>query len=83
MMRCEDEDDVMIMWWYYNDGIDGGRGSSDSGEYGDVIGLDSSVLQLDILDRNQLASRLTLNCTDNYVEPQKLKEVYVTIMDVS
>lgn len=40
-------------------------------------------LQLDQLDRNQLASRLTLNCTDSYVEPQKLKDVYVTIMDVS
>lgn len=40
-------------------------------------------LQLDTLDRNQLASRLTLNCTDSYVEPQKLKDVYVTIMDVS
>lgn len=36
-----------------------------------------------MLDRNQLASRLTLNCTDSYVEPQKLKDVYVTIMDVS
>ena len=41
------------------------------------------ILQLDILERNQLASRLTLNCHDSYVEPQKLKDVYVTIMDVS
>ncbi len=39
-------------------------------------------LQLDLLDRGQLASRLTLNCTDSYIEPQKLKDVYVTIMDV-
>ena len=41
------------------------------------------VLQLDTLERSQLAARLTLNCSDNYVEPQKLKDVYVTIMDVS
>ena len=41
-----------------------------------------SVIQLDLLDRSQLASRLTLNCTDSYIEPQKLKDVYVTIMDV-
>lgn len=40
-------------------------------------------MQLDTLERGQLASRLTLNCSDNYVEPQKLKDVYVTIMDVS
>lgn len=40
-------------------------------------------VQLDMLDRSQLSSRLTLNCTDSYVEPQKLKDVYVTIMDVS
>ena len=39
--------------------------------------------QLDTLERAQLASRLTMNCVDNYVEPQKLKDVYVTIMDVS
>ena len=24
-----------------------------------------------------------MNCTENYIEPQKLKAVYVTIMDVS
>ena len=41
------------------------------------------ILQLDTLDRSQLAARLTLNCSDNYVEPQKLKDVYVTIIDVS
>ena len=53
-----------------------------------VSGLDCVIVvcvcvQLDMLDRNQLSSRLTLNCTDSYVEPQKLKDVYVTIMDVS
>lgn len=41
------------------------------------------LLQLDTLERSQLAARLTLNCSDNYVEPQKLKDVYVTIIDVS
>ena len=40
-------------------------------------------LQLDTLERSQLAARLTLNCSDNYVEPQKLRDVYVTIIDVS
>lgn len=44
--------------------------------------VDFMVERLDMLDRNQLGSRLTLNCTDNYIEPQKLKDVYVTIMDV-
>ena len=43
----------------------------------------SFILQLDTLERSQLAARLTLNCSDNYVEPQKLKDVYVTIIDVS
>ena len=41
------------------------------------------TLQLDTLDRQQLGSRLTMNCIDSYVEPHKLKDVYVTIMDVS
>lgn len=44
--------------------------------------IDFMVERLDTLERSQLASRLTLNCTDNYVEPQKLRDVYVTIMDV-
>lgn len=37
---------------------------------------------MDSLSRGQLASRLTLNCLDSYVEPQKLKDVYMTVMDV-
>ena len=37
---------------------------------------------MDSLSRGQLASRLTLNCLDSYVEPQKLKDVYITVMDV-
>ena len=39
--------------------------------------------KMDSLARGQLASRLTLNCLDGYVEPQKLKDVYITVMDVS
>lgn len=38
---------------------------------------------MDSLSRGQLASRLTLNCLDSYVEPQKLKDVYITVMDVT
>ena len=39
--------------------------------------------QLDGLNQSELASRLTLNCMNCYVEPQKLQGVDVTIMDVS
>ena len=38
--------------------------------------------QLDSLGRNEIASRLTLNCMDAYVEPQKLRDITVTILDV-
>jgi hypothetical protein len=41
------------------------------------------LLQLDSLTQQELASRLTLNCMNCYVEPQKLSGVEVTIMDVS
>ena len=41
------------------------------------------LLKMDSLSRGQLASRLTLNCLDSYVEPQKLKDVYITVMDVT
>lgn len=44
--------------------------------------IDFMVERLDTLERAQLASRLTINCMDSYVEPQKLGDVYVTIMDV-
>ena len=40
------------------------------------------LYQLDGLGRNELASRLTLNCMDAYVEPQKLRDITVTILDV-
>lgn len=42
-----------------------------------------SLFQLDGLSQSELASRLTLNCMNCYVEPQKLQGVDVTIMDVS
>lgn len=44
--------------------------------------IDFMVDRMDSLSRGQLASRLTLNCLDSYVEPQKLKDVYITVMDV-
>lgn len=40
-------------------------------------------LQLESLGRSELASRLTLNCLDSYVEPQKLYGIPTTIIDVS
>lgn len=41
------------------------------------------ILQLDSLGRAEIASRLTLNCTDSYVEPQKLRGIKITLLDVS
>lgn len=41
------------------------------------------VLQLESLNQSELASRLTLNCQNSYVEPHKIKDVAVTIIDVS
>lgn len=43
----------------------------------------SCVLQLESLNQSELASRLTLNCQNSYVEPHKIKDVAVTIIDVS
>lgn len=45
-------------------------------------GIDFMVERLDSLGRAEIASRLTLNCTDSYVEPQKLREIPITILDV-
>ncbi|XP_066916656.1 maspardin-like [Clytia hemisphaerica] len=45
-------------------------------------GIDFMVERLDSLGRAEIASRLTLNCTDSYVEPQKLRGIPVTVMDV-
>lgn len=39
--------------------------------------------RLDSLQQTELASRLTLNCIDNYVEPQRLQSLDITILDVS
>ncbi|XP_014676977.1 PREDICTED: maspardin-like [Priapulus caudatus] len=44
--------------------------------------IDFMVEKLDGLSQQQLSSRLTLNCMASYIEPQKLKDVAVTIMDV-
>ncbi len=40
------------------------------------------VLQLESLNQSELASRLTMNCQNSYVEPHKIKDIAVTIMDV-
>ena len=40
-------------------------------------------LQLDNIGQQELASRLQMNCMKSYVEPQKLNNVNVLIMDVS
>jgi maspardin len=45
--------------------------------------IDFLVEKLESLDRSGLASRLTLNCMEGYVEPQKFKDIPVTIMDVN
>lgn len=44
--------------------------------------IDFLVERLDSLSQQELASRLTLNCMNCYVEPQKLRGVDITIMDV-
>lgn len=35
------------------------------------------------MGQSELASRLTLNCQNSYVEPHKIRDIPVTIMDVS
>lgn len=44
--------------------------------------IDFLIEKLDHLSQQELASRLTLNCMNCYVEPQKLTGVEVTIIDV-
>lgn len=44
--------------------------------------LDFMVEKLDSLGQQELASRLTLNCSNNYVNPQKLQDLDITIIDV-
>ncbi|XP_028031662.1 maspardin-like [Bombyx mandarina] len=44
--------------------------------------IDFMVEKLETLTQSELASRLTLNCTPNYVQPHLLSDIPVTIMDV-
>uniref|UniRef100_A0A4W5JV22 SPG21 abhydrolase domain containing, maspardin n=1 Tax=Hucho hucho TaxID=62062 RepID=A0A4W5JV22_9TELE len=44
--------------------------------------IDFMVDRLESLNQGELASRLTLNCQNSYVEPHKIKDLAVTIMDV-
>lgn len=44
--------------------------------------IDFMVERLDGLGRAEIASRLTLNCRDSYIEPQKLHGIPITILDV-
>lgn len=44
--------------------------------------IDFMVDRLETLNQSELASRLTLNCQNSYVEPHKIKDVAVTIIDV-
>jgi maspardin len=45
--------------------------------------IDFMVESLDHLGQQELASRLTLNCMNSYIEPQKLVGVTITIIDVN
>uniref|UniRef100_A0A0E9WSL5 Maspardin n=1 Tax=Anguilla anguilla TaxID=7936 RepID=A0A0E9WSL5_ANGAN len=47
-----------------------------------VGAIDFMVDRLESLSQSELASRLTLNCQNSYVEPHKIKDVAVTIIDV-
>ena len=40
-------------------------------------------LCLDSLTQKELASRLTMNCSNSYVKPEKLQHINLTIIDVS
>lgn len=44
--------------------------------------VDFMVEKLESLSQAELSSRLTLNCMSCYVEPQKLREIPVTVLDV-
>lgn len=44
--------------------------------------IDFMVDRLESLNQSELASRLTLNCQNSYVEPHKIKDVAVTLIDV-
>uniref|UniRef100_A0A8C3VXI4 Maspardin n=1 Tax=Catagonus wagneri TaxID=51154 RepID=A0A8C3VXI4_9CETA len=44
--------------------------------------IDFMVDRLESLGQSELASRLTLNCQNSYVEPHKIRDIPVTIMDI-
>lgn len=48
-----------------------------------LLPVSPPLLQLESLGQSELASRLTLNCQNSYVEPHKIRDIPVTIMDVS
>ena len=45
--------------------------------------IDFMNQRLNTLSQAELASRLTLNCVNNYVESEKLQNLSITIIDVS
>lgn len=56
----------------------------DTGKYENDIAdsIDFMVERLESLSQKELASRLAMNCASAYVEPQKFRDVDVTIIDV-
>lgn len=48
-----------------------------------VIYIYFSFVQLESMSQPELASRLTLTCMNCYVQPQKLHDIPITIIDVS
>lgn len=70
-----------------NDGCKPGRSNNDvnsrvTSSCFIQVSLCAFLLQLESLSQSELASRLTLNCQNSYVEPHKIKDVAVTIIDV-
>ena len=51
----------------------------------DILYFSGYYLQLDTLNQQDLASRLTLNCVSSYVEPQNVQVMSsdITLMNVS
>lgn len=50
---------------------------------GEIIeAIDFMVERLESLTQPELASRLTMNCVNCYVQPQKISQLQITIMDV-
>ncbi|XP_015594746.1 maspardin [Cephus cinctus] len=59
-----------------------GNFSSDKVDGEIIDAIDFMVERLESLTQPELASRLTMNCVNCYVEPQKICHLPVTIMDV-